>query len=86
MKRFVFAARDAAAKLYGQPFFSVSEQTAIREFGAAVRSPGTPDAPNTLHTHAEDFILYELGTFDDETGSFDSHAPRQVARAVELKG
>lgn len=61
----VFAVRDSKAQAFLQPFFSVSTGAAVRAFGDAVNEGNSP-----LAKHPEDYLLFELGEFDDNTGEF----------------
>lgn len=78
----VLSVRDRAADCFGQPFFSVSKGGAIRGFGDEVNRKAEN---NALASHPEDFDLYELGTFDDQTATFAClDKPRQVAVGKDL--
>lgn len=67
MIKVVCAVRDSASALFGQPFFVPSTAVAVRGFADAVRKA---EDGSDLTKHPEDFILFELGSFDDETGKF----------------
>jgi len=60
----VFGVRDVKAKAFLQPFFSVTVDSAIRAFSDAVRED------KMFSKHPEDYILYELASFDDNGGAF----------------
>lgn len=62
----VFGVRDAKALAFLQPFFSASTGAAVRAFADAVNE----DSKSPLAKHPEDYILYELASFDDNTGEF----------------
>lgn len=81
MKYVVLAVRDRAADVFGQPHFAVHVGSSIRGFGDEINR-AAPD--NAFNKHPEDFDLYELGTFDDATGVFECHTPRQVAVGKDL--
>lgn len=66
----MFAVRDSKAQAFLQPFFSVQNGSAIRAFQDACGDEKSPFA-----RHSEDFILYELGTFNDATGEMVSLMP-----------
>lgn len=73
----ICAVRDRAADCFGQPFFVPAIGGAIRSFGDEVNRKAEG---NSLAAHPEDFDLYELGTFDDNTATFDLlKQPRQLA-------
>ena len=72
--------RDRAADLFGQPSFVVNLGGAVRQFGDEVKRPNTEERPNQLNMHPDDFDLYLLGEYDDETGTFTNEdRPRQIA-------
>lgn len=81
MKYVIFAVRDRAADVFGTPMFGVSKGTIIRGFGDEINRK---DPNNQLNKHPEDFDLYELGSYNDETGLFDCGSPRQVAVGKDL--
>ena len=66
-KYVVCAVRDICGDVFGLPMFQQSVGMAQRAFSDAVNRP---DENNLLYKHPEHFELYELGTFDDSTGSF----------------
>jgi len=70
----VFAIHDGKAKAFQQPFFSVTVGMAIRAFQDHCEDPKT-----IAHRHPEDFVLYELGTYDDNTGEIVTHNPMSLA-------
>lgn len=75
MKLQVFAVRDRAMNGYLQPFFLQSEGLAIRSFTDEINRA---DPKNPMFAHADDYDLYHLGTFDDETGTFATKQPKQI--------
>lgn len=78
----VFSVRDRIADVFGRPFFVPTVGQAIRSFGDALNS--TDD--NEMVKHPDDFDLFHLGEFDDETGIFEClTAPKQVAVGKDLK-
>lgn len=76
----VLAVRDSAADVYGSPFFVPSIGVGIRNFGEAINKQ---DENNMMYQHPEDFSLWSLGVYDDGTGAFETHVPKQVARGQE---
>lgn len=59
----VFSVFDAKLAAYNVPFFARTEADAIRSFGDLVVDPRSRVAQ-----HKEDYSLYCVGTFDDDTG------------------
>ena len=76
MKLNIYAIRDRATDQFGNPMFMVANGQAIRSFADEVNRE---DATNQLYQHPEDFDLYELGSYDTDTGAFDTHTPKQIA-------
>ena len=66
----VFACRDTKAKAFLQPFFSNASGTAIRAFGDACDDEKSP-----FYKHPSDYILYEIGFYDDSTAELSSINP-----------
>lgn len=69
MKMEIVAVRDRATEAYAQPIFVPALGVAIRSFQDEVNRE---DPNNNLNLHPEDFALFHLGTYDDNTGLFDT--------------
>lgn len=77
----IFAIYDRVAEAYSQPFFTHNENIAMREFGKWVNTPDTQ-----YYNHPNDYSLYHLGNFDDNTAAFEIKAePTRIAVAMDLK-
>lgn len=63
MKHNVYSIFDAAAEAYFPPFFLHTEGMAIRGFTDAVNDP-----ESQVGKHPKDYTLFQIGTFDDNTG------------------
>lgn len=59
----IFSVFDEKAEAFLQPLFMQTRGLAIRSFQAAVNDPG-----HTFSKYSADFVMYEIGTFDDVTG------------------
>lgn len=81
MRYVVCSVRDRASDAFGQPIFVVAVGQAIRSFSDEVNRR---EGNNALAAHPEDFDLYQLGVFDDNTGLFETETPRQVAIGKDL--
>lgn len=78
----VVSVRDRASDCFGRPFFTPSIGTAIRSFSDHLN--GTDDTE--MVKHPEDFDLYHLAEFDDESGVFECLVkPKQIAIGKDLK-
>lgn len=80
MKYLLVSIRDRAIDAF-QPIFNVrAPGEAIRAFQDALNKPDNP-----MNAHADDYDLYSLGTFDDDTGQITIHAkPEQIAIGKQL--
>lgn len=76
----VFAARDLKGEAFLQPFYSINAGSAMRAFGDAVN-----DAQTNFNKHPEDYVLFEIGTYDDCTGLLKGISPvKLIVAAVDL--
>lgn len=73
----VFSVFDSKLQVFNTPFFSRSEADATRSFSDLVR-----DSRTTVGQHPEDFFLYDIGLYSDETGEIDGSTPKQIAAAT----
>lgn len=85
MKYKIVAIRDRVGDCFSIPNFVPNHGAAIRAFGDEVRRVPTPDRPNQLYDHADDFDLFALGEYDDDTASFDAILPAQLALGKDYK-
>lgn len=77
----VFTILDTKVPVYNKPFFMRSRGEALRQLESEMRTK-----QGSLYEHAEDFILFELGTFDEDTCKFDLHdAAQSVMRMIDIK-
>lgn len=81
MIHLVFSVYDGPAAAYLPPVFASKVGVAIRMFETAVM-----DVDHQFARFAEDYTLFQLGTFNDEDGSLVSFAtPEKVIGAWEIK-
>lgn len=80
MQLLAFSIRDSKAEVFYTPFFSKTHGEAERNFRQAVN-----DEKTTLNKYPEDFDLYYLGKYDDNTGKLESlDTPSHVIKAVNV--
>ena len=83
MKLVLCSVKDRAADAFGRPMFVPSIGVAIRSFSDEVNRN---DPENQLNNHPDDFDLYELGEFDDNTGLFALHEqPKLLSLGKQVK-
>lgn len=75
----IYSIRDSKADAYLQPFFASNEAVAKRYVASAVNTP-----KHEFDVHTEDYSLYHIGTFSEETGTIHAVDPRCVTLLVHL--
>jgi hypothetical protein len=76
----IYTVRDNKAESYLPPFYSQSKGTAIRSFSESCNDPNS-----MFCKYPDDFALFEIGTFDDSSCSFETHSPVNLGLAREFK-
>lgn len=80
MNLYIFAIYDSAGSFYKDPFMINNKGIALREFADACNNKET-----FLSKHPGDYTLFELGTFDQDTGKFDIlPTPVSLGKALEF--
>lgn len=85
MKHEIIAIRDRAIDAFGLPAFVRSIGHGLRTFADQINKKETG---NALNDHPEDFDLYHLGHYDEDSGRFESlDQPKQIAvgKSVYIK-
>lgn len=70
MRLEAFTVHDSKASAYLQPFFAPSRGVAIRMFTDACNDP-----EHQFFRHPEDFTLFSIGVFYQETGQWEAIVP-----------
>lgn len=73
MKRLMFSVFDRAATTFGQPIFAVSRGVAVRSFTDEVNR-----SDSQLNQHADDYDLYEVGSFEDDSAVVSAKEPIEL--------
>lgn len=77
----VYSIRDSIIGFL-TPTVDQNDSAAMRNFEHAVS-----DSRSLLHTHAKDYDLYQIATFDSDTGVlFPITPPKMLCNALSLKG
>lgn len=76
----VYSIRDVVAG-FGQPQVSLNEPAMIRTFAHQINQPGS-----ILEYAACDYSLYEIGSFDTDSGQFVPVLPKFIISGVDVKG
>lgn len=76
----VFGVYDLKAAAYGQPLFFLTKGIALRAFSDACCNP-----KSVFAEHPGDYVLHELGTYDEASGKLESlKVPEFVASASSV--
>ena len=81
MNLFIVSVKDRAADVFNRPFFVPHRNVAIRDFTDEVNRSAVD---NQLNKHPDDFDLYLLGEFNDNTGEFVMVSPQVLVRAKDV--
>lgn len=79
MKYNLYTVRDMKADAYLRVFQARTDGEAIRMFTESVNDPSS-----MFNTNPEDFILFNCGIFDDNTGEIEVAGVLSVAKAIDL--
>lgn len=66
----VYAIYDSAAHVFTAPTIDISDASAVRSFQQAIANSGS-----VMNFKPDDFSLYQVGTFDVETGELKPFTP-----------
>lgn len=77
----MYSIRDSKAEVFNPPFFKHTHGEAERDFRNLVN-----DEKSFVNKYPEDFDLFYLGQFDDQTGKIEPlPTPEHQLKAVMLK-
>lgn len=75
----LYSVYDSVAEVWGKPFPMKNKGEAIRGFTQAVNDQSTQ-----LYLHPEDYTLFEIGEWDDDTGTIIMH-PAKISCGVAIE-
>lgn len=75
----IFAVRDTKTEAYMQPFFMNTRGQAIRAFSDEVANE-----KSQFSKHPEDYILFEIGAYDDSNGTLIPSEPTSLGCAIDF--
>jgi len=76
----LYVIHDITAEVYSQPFHAGNAQVAKRTIAKMVGTPGS-----TIHDNPEDYRLYKLGEYDDESAAITTlDKPLYICRASDF--
>jgi len=81
MRLNIYSIKDQKAEVYGQPFYQSADGEATRTLHQL-----TNDEKSMQYKYPDDYDLYRLGIYDDNTGLFiPETTPIHIAKASALK-
>lgn len=80
MIKSMYCVYDNRAQVYHSPFSSISHAVALRDFKRVINETG-----NEIHDSPEDFDLFLVATFDDQTGQVTPIHPEFLQNAAFLR-
>lgn len=76
----IYSIRDAKAEIFNTPFYKLTHGEAERDFQTLVN-----DQKSMVAKYPEDYDLYYLGSFDDNTGKAQwNDTPQHITKAIGL--
>lgn len=76
-----FAVLDSKTGVFSQPIFAPTTEDATRIFDELTSQESTQ-----FYKFPEDYILFELGEYDDQSGRFKNlDAPQSLCSAMQVK-
>lgn len=81
MNQEIYAIKDTATQVYGQPMFLITEPQAVRMFTNEVNRESND---NPLFTNPDDFEMYRIGFYNTDAGKITPIDPVMIARAKDL--
>lgn len=79
MKIHIYSVYDSKTEVYGQPNFMLNKGTALRAWQDAANDP-----QSTISKHPADFTMFEIGYWDDDTGTIVMH-PAKISLGTALE-
>lgn len=79
MIHILVATYDIKTGVYARPTAFITDAQAVRSFGEAVN-----DKTTEFNKHPEDYSIFNIGSYDDNTGEIKPSKPVQLAQAVVL--
>lgn len=76
----IITVRDKAVEAYGTPFFTKTIGQAIRSFRDELARDESP-----MGQHPEDYDLYFIGDYEEESGAITAMKPLVIAKGTESR-
>lgn len=78
-----YSVYDNKTEAYAKPFFQLTRGEALRSWTDLANDL---QSQNMVAKHPSDFVLFEIGEYDESTGTFQNHpAPFNLGSALQFK-
>lgn len=84
MKFAIIAIRDIKTDSYFPPQFVRSTGGFLRQLGDDIQQPQPGTLAETMKKHPDQFEIYQLGEWEDETGVFSDNNHRRLTVVSDL--
>lgn len=81
MSKCIVSLKDCATQSFGTPFVVNAPAQAVRSLRDEVNSK---ESTTDIRRHPEDFELYQIATYEEDTGIVTAMPPSLVCRAKDL--
>lgn len=82
METKMYSIRDKKSEIFHKPWHANSHGEAERKFKQVANDPKS----DNIHDFPEDFDLYYLGTYNDNTGTMSPlDTPEHIIKAIQVK-
>lgn len=71
---------DHKSEIFNKPFFAHTHGDAERQFTRIAN-----DSQSTIYQFPEDYVLFHIGEYDDNSGRFISKEPEPIIKAIQVK-
>lgn len=76
----IFSVYDDKVEAFSTPFFQKTTAAGIRAFTQVAEDPTT-----NIFKYGADYTLFEIGTFEDNTGEIEYTIPKNLGNGLTLR-
>lgn len=77
---YLYSVKDVKSGIFASPFVSENEETASRALTTTLMT----QSDSLLKLYPDDYILYEIGYFDNETGWIEHSELKRIVSCAEI--
>ncbi len=80
MQQHMFVIYDSKANAFMTPWFLTTQALAVRAFSDLANDP-----ESNVSRHPDDYTLFTIGTFNDQTAKIHWEEPKTLGNAIQFK-